>query len=182
MIEQRAATITGQVVEKLFSLIESVANVTNVTDVTGEKLIPVSSQEVAEMVNMTPQAVGQILKTLGLRMKVARVEGKSKRCIIFNQVKLDVLKKRYIPSEDDDVTFVTAVTTVTGLSEDNAELIETKPRSNANPPISNGVPDYPTMPCSCGCGDYWLTDWNKWLCSICHPKPNKTVRHTAVSV
>ena len=182
LIEQRAATTTGQVVEKLFSLIESVANVTNVTDVTGEKLIPISSQEVAEMVNMTPQAVGQILKTLGLRMKVARVEGKSKRCIIFNQVKLDVLKKRYIPSEDDDdVTFVTAVTTVTGLSEDNAELIAAKPRGNEHSPIPNDSSSHPITPCHCGCGDYWLTDWNEWLCSRCHPKPNKLVRHTAIS-
>lgn len=27
------------------------------------------------------------------------------------------------------------------------------------------------QPSPCGCGDYWLTDWNTWLCSWCHPKP-----------
>jgi putative DNA primase/helicase len=33
-------------------------------------------------------------------------------------------------------------------------------------------PEYPTHPCStCGCIDYWLTEWNDWLCARCHPKP-----------
>ncbi len=36
----------------------------------------------------------------------------------------------------------------------------------------NELPDYPTSPCHiCSCSDYWLTDWNKWLCSRCYPKP-----------
>lgn len=101
LIEQRAATPIGQVVEKLFALAEAVTNVTNVTNVTGEELIPISSQDIAQPLNMTPQAVGQILKTLGLQMKPHKVEGASKRCIIYDAVKLDTLKKRYIPSEDD---------------------------------------------------------------------------------
>ena len=33
------------------------------------------------------------------------------------------------------------------------------------------IPDYPTHPCLCGCGDYYLTDDNRWLCKRCHPKP-----------
>jgi len=43
-----------------------------------------------------------------------------------------------------------------------------------NVPVSqkSDIPHYPTPPCpNCGCGDYWLTDWNEWLCSRCHPKP-----------
>jgi len=33
-------------------------------------------------------------------------------------------------------------------------------------------PDYPHDYCpTCGGGDYWLTPWNKWQCSKCHPKP-----------
>jgi len=116
LIEQRAATPIGQVIEKLFALAESVTNVTNVTNVTGEELIPISSQDIAAPLNMTPQAVGQILKTLGLQTKVHKVEGASKRCIVYDAVKLGTLKKRYIPSEDDQVTLVTTVTTVTGLN------------------------------------------------------------------
>jgi len=110
LIEQRAATTIGQVVEKLFSLMESVTNVTNVTNDT--TLIPVSSGDIAGVLNMTPQAVGQILKTLGLQTSLHKVEGSPKRCIIFDQVKLNTLRKRYIPCEDDEpVTRVTMVTT-----------------------------------------------------------------------
>jgi len=42
-----------------------------------------------------------------------------------------------------------------------------------NVPVSQkgDIPDYPTHPChKCGCGAYWLADWNEWLCSGCHPK------------
>ncbi len=35
------------------------------------------------------------------------------------------------------------------------------------------IPDYPTHPCRCGCGDYWLADDNRWLCSQCHTKPEE---------
>jgi hypothetical protein len=42
------------------------------------------------------------------------------------------------------------------------------------PPSGSDIPDYPTHPChNCGNGDYWLTDWNQWLCSRCHPKPEE---------
>lgn len=158
LIEQRAATPIGQVVEKLFALTESVANVTNVTNVIGEELIPISSKDIAEPLNMTPQAVGQILKTLGLRTKLTKIEGSPKRCIVYDAVKLDTLKRRYILSEDaEQVTMVTMVTRVTGLNEDDDQ---------------DDIPEYPTDYCPvCGCGDYWLTDWNEWLCSRCHPKP-----------
>ena len=53
--------------------------------------------------------------------------------------------------------------------------------SEISTPASDYLFDYPTMPCSCGCGDYWLTDWNRWLCSRCHPKPKRMVRHPAIS-
>ncbi len=164
LIEQRAMTKIGQVVEKLFALTESVTNVTNVTNVTGEELIPISSKDIAEPLNMTPQAVGQILKTLGLRTRLTKIEGSPKRCIVYDAVKLDALKRRYIPSEDDQVmpdkvTMVTKVTKVTGLNED-----------------SDNLPPYPTTPCNCGCMDYWLREasrWGKaeWVCTRCHPKP-----------
>ena len=120
LIEQRAATPIGQVVEKLFALTESVTNVTNVTNVTGEELIPISSKDIAEALNMTPQAVGQIIKTLGLQTKLAKIEGSPKRYIVYDAGKLDTLKKRYIPLEENDsVTMVTKVTMVTGVNEGN---------------------------------------------------------------
>lgn len=120
LIEQRAVTPIGQVVEKLFALMESVTNVTNVTNVTGEALIPISSKDIAEALNMTPQAVGQIIKTLGLQTKLAKIEGSPKRYIVYDAGKLDTLKKRYIPPEENDsVTMVTKVTMVTGVNEGN---------------------------------------------------------------
>ena len=42
-----------------------------------------------------------------------------------------------------------------------------------SPPPSD-LPDYPTSSCPvCSCGDYWLTERNKRLCSRCHPKSEK---------
>ncbi len=33
------------------------------------------------------------------------------------------------------------------------------------------IPEYPTHPCyACGCRKYWLTGWDEWLCSRCHPR------------
>ena len=155
LIEHRAATTIGQVVEQLFALTESHTNVTIVTLATGEKLLPISSGDIALPLNMTPQAVGQILKTLGLQTKLTKIEGVPKRCIVDDAVKLDTLKRRYIPSEDaEQVTMVTAVTTLTGLQ-----------------------PPFPVTPCpNCGWGDYWLREANQggkaeWLCEKCHPKP-----------
>jgi putative DNA primase/helicase len=38
---------------------------------------------------------------------------------------------------------------------------------------ADDIPDYPIRPCQCGCGDYYLTDDNQWLCTRCHPKPRE---------
>jgi energy-coupling factor transporter ATP-binding protein EcfA2 len=119
LIEQRAATPTGQIVEALLS---TVTGVTLVTLVTGEKVIPVAAGELAVKVDMAPGTAGAILKTLGLQTKVARVEGKPKRCIVFDEKKLTTLKRRYVVDEagaspnDGDVTAVTTVTSETGDS------------------------------------------------------------------
>lgn len=127
LIEQRAATPTGQVVEVLLS---TVTAVTAVTLVTGEKVLPVTSSDIAEKVGMKPQVIGQILKTLGLQTKVAKIYGESKRCIVYDEAKFETLRRRYIPEEggkDKEVTTVTSVTAVTGDSvwndDDQGDLI-----------------------------------------------------------
>jgi energy-coupling factor transporter ATP-binding protein EcfA2 len=107
LIEQRASTIYGQVVEKLVSLIES--HTIDTFDSLDTTLIPVSAGDIAESLSMTPQAVGQILKTLGLQTKF--IKAQSKRCIVYDPVKLERLKRRYIPQDESEVSMVSMVST-----------------------------------------------------------------------
>jgi hypothetical protein len=111
LIEQRAATTIGQVVETLFTLMESTTLATLATLDTNESILNVSAGDIAESLNMTPQAVGGIIKTLGLQTRQHRMDGKVKRLLIDDKVKLDTLKRRYIPSEDDVTSVATVATT-----------------------------------------------------------------------
>lgn len=124
LIEERAATKTGQVVEALFELIGN--KVTMVTTVTGENVFDVTSKDIADKVGLTSQATGQILKGLGLETKLCKIDGVSKRRIVNNSAILNKLRKRYIPEDkefDGETTFslspVTNVTNVTHVTEDN---------------------------------------------------------------
>jgi len=109
LIEQRASTIYGQVVEKLVSLIES--HTLDTFDSLDTTLIPISAGDIAESLNMTPQAIGQILKTLGLQTKF--IKAQSKRCIVYDPVKLATLKRRYIPEDESEaVAMVSMVSTI----------------------------------------------------------------------
>jgi putative DNA primase/helicase len=82
----------------------------------------------------------------------------------------DLVKSLYKEKQGDfienPVTFVTDVT--------DSEMSEFLPTAgdDARDTLKGDEPEYPTQPCyTCGCIDYWLTDWNQWLCSRCHPKP-----------
>lgn len=122
LIEQRAATPVGQVVEQLFSLIDTDTVETIETLDTGEKLFKVSAGDIADKLNnMDARLVGQILKTLGLHTKATKVSGSVKRCIVFEKSKLNVIRRRYIQSEDDSVSSVSKVSRVTGLREDSVK-------------------------------------------------------------
>lgn len=66
-----------------------------------------------------------------------------------------------------DTTIGQGCCSVTPLTDGDTPL----PTDNDTLSKNDNIPDYPTYPChNCGCGDYWLTDWNQWLCSRCHPK------------
>jgi len=109
LIEQRASSIYGQVVEKLVSLVES--HTLDTFDSLDTTLIPISAGDIAEPLQMTPQAIGQILKTLGLQTKF--VKAQSKRCIVYDPVKLATLKRRYIPEDESEaVAMVSMVSTI----------------------------------------------------------------------
>ena len=101
LIEQRASTTVGRVVETLLSLIETDTVDTIDTNDIGVKLLPLSSADVGQVLSMTPQAIGQILKTLGLQTKFTRAVTPPRRCIVYDPIKLASLKKRYILPEDD---------------------------------------------------------------------------------
>jgi hypothetical protein len=104
LIEQRAATKTGQVVEALFELLGGY-EVTLVTTVTGDKAITITAGDIAEKVGMTPQAVGGILAGLGLRTYPVKAGGKTRKYIINEEAKLEKLRKRYIPEEENRIEY-----------------------------------------------------------------------------
>lgn len=110
LIEQRANTTIGQVVETLIAKVESTTLDTNATLDTDEVLLDVSAGDIAEPLGMTAQAVGAILKTLGLQTRQRRIEDKVRRLIVYDEAKIDTLKRRYIPP--DDVASVATVATI----------------------------------------------------------------------
>lgn len=100
LIEQRAMTKTGQVVATLFELMgNEVTKETMVTSVTGDSVIDITPKEIAERIGLIPQAVGQILKNLGLETKLTKIDGVTKRRIVYNPTIFNKLKKRYISDE-----------------------------------------------------------------------------------
>ncbi|MDP2857520.1 MAG: hypothetical protein Q8P50_06010 [Bacillota bacterium] len=119
LIEQRAATRTGQIVTAMFELLGStVTHVTNVTHVTGEPVSRVTAKDIGEKLDLKPQAVAPTLKALGLRTRLVRAGGEVWRGVVLDEAKLAVLRRRYIlPDEEDGVTTVTFVTSVTGLHD-----------------------------------------------------------------
>lgn len=124
LIEQRAATKVGQVVEAMFELLE-VTLVTMVTAVTGDSVINITSGQIAEKISITPQAVGQILKSLGLETRSVKTDGKTKRLIIYDEAKFNKLKRRYIPEEEPSVSTVTHVTNVTNVTGAGCNFYQT---------------------------------------------------------
>jgi hypothetical protein len=123
LIEQRANTIYGQVVEKLMSSIES--HTIDTFDSLDTTFLDLSAGDIAESLNMTPQGIGQILKTLGLQTKF--IKALSKRCIVYDPVKLATLRRRYIP-QDDEVSLVSLVST----TRDSMQRNDTKGSVHCN--------------------------------------------------
>lgn len=107
LIEQRAATPVGRVVETLFACIEpdTIDTIDTLDTADGEKLLKISSQDIANhLKDVTPQVVGQILKNLGLKTKLKKIAGENKRCIVFDKAQLKVLARRYIlPDQDEGI-------------------------------------------------------------------------------
>jgi 5S rRNA maturation endonuclease (ribonuclease M5) len=135
LIEQRANTTIGQVVEKLIASIESHTLATNATLDTGELVLDVSAGDIAESLGMTPQAVGGILKTLGLQTRQRRIDGKVRRLIVYDKAKIETLRRRYILP--DDVAYVASVATI----EDSMSEVATSSSDYDNQPLLGLTPD-----------------------------------------
>lgn len=121
LIEQRASTTIGQVVERLMALIES--HTIDTFDSLDTTFMPISAGDIAESLNMTPQGVGQILKTLGLQTKF--IKGRSKRCIVYDPVKLATLRRRYIPRDDEVTPQAVAMVSLVSTLGDSVPGIDT---------------------------------------------------------
>ncbi len=105
LIEQRAATKTGQVVEALFELLEERGgtSVTSGTSLMGdnELVTGVSAGDIAERTGLSAQAVGVILKGLGIETKLNRRGSERKREILYSEAVFKKLRKRYIVQAED---------------------------------------------------------------------------------
>lgn len=115
LVEQRAATFAGRIVEVLFELIETATDATTDTIATrdGQRLLPVSAHDIAQRLgDTTAQNVGQVLRALGLESKQKKINGEVRRLIVHDDAKLDTLRRRYIPAEDVEVAAVADVASV----------------------------------------------------------------------
>lgn len=100
IIEERASSKTGQVVEALFEMLEERGGTSGTSGTSymgdSEVVTGVSAGDIAEKTGLTPQAVGAILKGLGLKTKLNRRGSDRKREILFNESVFKRLRKRYI--------------------------------------------------------------------------------------
>ncbi|MFQ6114274.1 MAG: hypothetical protein ACE5NG_09325 [bacterium] len=109
LIEERATTFEGMVVNVIFSL-------------KGGGLESISSKDIAEEIekaygynHITPQKVGRYLKSLNIQTVNRRVLGTIRRCIQWDRELMCTLRKRYIP-------YINATNAYNANSEDVASV------------------------------------------------------------
>ena len=102
LIEDRANTPTGSVVGTLFELFEkSGRRMVNVfSDTTVTNVTTVTPGEIAEKVDMKPRTVGTIIKGVGLRTRLAKIDGTARRYVEYSEERFRALRERYVPVED----------------------------------------------------------------------------------
>lgn len=117
LIEQRATTFDGIIINSLYELIQEKAGETPVTNETIETVETqiITSQDIRDKIQrdyvnkeVSPQKVGIHLKSLGLETKIRRLGNLTPRAIVWDVKKFKKLFTRYI------VSFVSNVSTVTG--------------------------------------------------------------------
>ncbi len=104
LIEERAATFEGRVVEILFNLKEESASQISSSDICDKFEVDYNIK------NVTPQKVGKYLKSLKIQTKQERIGAKVRRVIVWDNNHMSVLKKRYIPVNTTNATNTTLAT------------------------------------------------------------------------
>jgi len=103
LIEERGRTFEGMVVSSIFKLLDD-----GNENITAKDVVNVLVSDY-NLDKVTPQRIGKVFKSLGLKTELKRVDGISQRPLVLEDDILNVLKKRYGICND-----VTSVTSVTG--------------------------------------------------------------------
>ena len=107
LVEQRANTNEGLVINAIFELVSSSNTHSNRDDTHDSFDTEVSSQDIERYiqekygVEIHYRRIGNMLRNFGLETKKRKIEDKTKRCLVWEARKMKVLKRRYIPSESD---------------------------------------------------------------------------------
>lgn len=160
------------------------------------KPLAVTPTMLSKQLNSTPKAVTQGLISIGFVVESRRIGSGSKKprlYVVPNSRKWSELVSRYYYSEDDDLLESTPEILRSNkyvVCSEAPHVSHPSPESDENANSEdlgthgthgtvegtrqeNDIPDFPGRPCyTCGSTDFWLTDWNQWLCSCCHPKPS----------
>jgi hypothetical protein len=103
LIEERASSFTGMVANALIELINEGKETISAKDIV-EYLIKNEGYD-----KITPQAIGKHIKSLGLKTKNTRVDGRVVKAIIPDESIFEEIRSKYIPPESEDVASVANV-------------------------------------------------------------------------
>lgn len=105
LIQDRASTSTGQVVNMLFELFEdSGRKIEKVQSGTTEITVTsVTPGQIAGKLDMKSEIIGRILKGVGLKTRTSKSGGKTGRYVEYSKEHFETLQRRYIPLEDTKI-------------------------------------------------------------------------------
>jgi hypothetical protein len=103
LVEDRSQSLHGQVVGALFELFdlsghktERTVSDTSVTTVTG--VTPSQIADRLDMKDVKPARVGNLLRSIGLKTRLAKIDGTVKRYVEYHGQRFKALRERYIPT------------------------------------------------------------------------------------
>lgn len=104
MIQDRASSDEGMIVNAIYDLIDGEKNgLTNITSSTiGAKV----KEKFESGGHLKPATIGKYLRILGLETRPVKIDGKTKRILVFDKSIMENLKRKYVSevTEDTEVT------------------------------------------------------------------------------